>query len=97
MDGAGLYTESAKGECSLGQLEVGFRYTDMLTTCDNHVVYKLGAKEIADQEGKSLVTFMAKPERPRRQLLPHPHEAISDTNGNTGLSVQAMAPRCPRR
>lgn len=79
MDGAGLYTESAKGECNLGQLEVGFRYTDMLTTCDNHVVYKLGAKEIADQEGKS-VTFMAKP-NDREGSSCHIHMSLSDTNG----------------
>ena len=29
------------------------------TTCDNHSIYKNGAKEIADQHGKAL-TFMAK-------------------------------------
>ena len=28
-------------------------------TCDNHTIYKNGAKEIADKHGKSL-TFMAK-------------------------------------
>ena len=59
MDGAGLYVESAKGECNLGQHEIAFRYADALTTCDNHVIYKAGAKEIAAQEGMSL-TFMAK-------------------------------------
>jgi glutamine synthetase len=59
MTGAGLYVESAKGECNFGQHEVSFRYADALTTCDNHVVYKTGAKEIAAQEGVSL-TFMAK-------------------------------------
>ncbi|MQA07194.1 MAG: glutamine synthetase [Pseudonocardiaceae bacterium] len=59
MDGAGLYTESVKGECNPGQHEIAFRYTDALSTCDNHSVYKTGAKEIAAQHGKSL-TFMAK-------------------------------------
>jgi len=59
MTGAGLYVESAKGECNLGQHEIAFRYADALTTCDNHSVYKTGAKEIADQHGVSL-TFMAK-------------------------------------
>ena len=42
-----------------GQQEIGFRYDDALVTCDNHTIYKNGAKEIADQHGKSL-TFMAK-------------------------------------
>lgn len=60
MEGAGLYVESAKGECNLGQHEIAFRFAEALATCDNHVIYKNGAKEIAAQEGKS-ITFMAKP------------------------------------
>jgi glutamine synthetase len=59
MEGAGLYVESAKGECNLGQHEIAFRYADALTTSDNHVIYKEAAKEIAAQEGMAL-TFMAK-------------------------------------
>jgi glutamine synthetase len=59
MAGAGLQSESAKGECNLGQHEIAFRYSDLLTTADNHAVYKTGAKEIAAQEGMSL-SFMAK-------------------------------------
>jgi glutamine synthetase len=59
MEGAGLYVESVKGECNLGQHEIAFRYADALTTCDNHVIYKEGAKEIAAQDGMAL-TFMAK-------------------------------------
>jgi glutamine synthetase len=59
MEGAGLYCEGVKGECNFGQQEIGFRYDDALVTCDNHTIYKNGAKEIADQHGKS-ITFMAK-------------------------------------
>jgi glutamine synthetase len=59
MAGAGLQPESAKGECNLGQHEIAFRYSDLLTTADNHVIYKTGAKEIAAQDAMSL-TFMAK-------------------------------------
>ena len=59
MDAAGMTVESAKGECNFGQHEIAFRYSDAQTTCDNHVIYKTGAKEIASQHGKSL-TFMAK-------------------------------------
>ncbi|MEV6321179.1 glutamine synthetase family protein [Nocardia sp. NPDC051787] len=59
MDGAGMYVESAKGECNPGQHEIAFRYDEALATCDNHSIYKTGAKEIAAQEGRSL-TFMAK-------------------------------------
>ncbi len=59
MYGAGMIVESAKGECNLGQHEIAFRYLEALSTCDNHVTYKTGAKEIASQEGYAL-TFMAK-------------------------------------
>ncbi|MGK9149173.1 glutamine synthetase family protein [Plantibacter flavus] len=59
MDGAGMYCEGVKGECNLGQQEIAFRYDHALVTCDNHSIYKNGAKEIADAHGKSL-TFMAK-------------------------------------
>lgn len=59
MDGAGMYCEGVKGECNLGQQEIAFRYDDALVTCDNHTIYRNGAKEIADQHHQSL-TFMAK-------------------------------------
>ena len=59
MRDAGMQVESAKGECNPGQHEIAFLYDDALTTCDNHVLYKTGAKEIAAQQGCSL-TFMAK-------------------------------------
>ncbi|TFD81502.1 glutamine synthetase family protein [Cryobacterium fucosi] len=59
MDGAGMYCEGVKGECNLGQQEIAFRYATALETCDNHSIYKNGAKEIAAAHGKSL-TFMAK-------------------------------------
>lgn len=59
MVGAGMYCEGSKGECNLGQQEIAFRYAHGLATCDNHTIYKNGAKEIADRHGKSL-TFMAK-------------------------------------
>ncbi|MCU4296189.1 glutamine synthetase [Brevibacterium permense] len=85
MDGAGLYTESAKGECNLGQLEVGFRYTNILATCDNHVVYKLGAKQIADQQGRS-VTFMAKPNG-REGSSCHIHMSLNDSSGKPVFGV----------
>ena len=59
MDDAGMYCEGVKGECNLGQQEIAFRYDTALVTCDNHSIYKSGAKMIADKWGKSL-TFMAK-------------------------------------
>ena len=59
MRGAGMVVESVKGECNFGQHEIAFKYSTLLDKCDEHGLYKLGAKEIAAQEGQSL-TFMAK-------------------------------------
>ncbi|MGL4744821.1 MAG: glutamine synthetase family protein [Dermatophilaceae bacterium] len=56
---AGVTVEGAKGECNLGQHEIAFLYDDVVRTCDHHVIYKTGAKEIAAAHGKS-ITFMAK-------------------------------------
>ncbi|MEO5983634.1 MAG: glutamine synthetase family protein [Pedococcus sp.] len=59
MYAAGVTVESAKGECNPGQHEIAFLYEEVLRTCDNHVVYKTAAKELAAKHGQSL-TFMAK-------------------------------------
>jgi len=79
MDGAGMTVESAKGECNLGQHEIAFRYADALTTCDQHSVYKTGAKEIAAQEGMAL-TFMAKYDA-REGNSCHVHLSLRDADG----------------
>ena len=59
MMAAGMPVENSKGECNFGQHEINFHYADALSTSDDHVIYKNGAKEIAAQEGVS-ITFMAK-------------------------------------
>jgi glutamine synthetase len=78
MQGAGLRVEAIKGECNNGQQEIGFRYDEALVTCDNHAIYKNGAKEIADQHGKS-VTFMAKYDE-REGNSCHIHLSLRDTD-----------------
>ena len=84
MTGAGLYVESAKGECNFGQHEIAFRYADAVTTCDNHSIYKNGAKEIAAQEGKAL-TFMAKPNQ-REGNSCHIHLSLRAADGTPILA-----------
>jgi glutamine synthetase len=84
MTGAGMIVESAKGECNLGQHEIAFRYADALTTCDNHSIYKTGAKEIADQAGMSL-TFMAKYDQ-REGNSCHIHISLRGDDGKPALS-----------
>ncbi len=85
MDAAGLYVESAKGECNFGQHEIAFKYDEALTTCDNHVIYKTGAKEIAAQDGYAL-TFMAKFNE-REGNSCHIHLSVRDKE--TGAPVMA--------
>src|SRR5215813_5863461 len=84
MSGAGMYVESSKGECNLGQHEIAFRYADALSTCDNHSIYKTGAKQIAAQEGMS-ITFMAKPNA-REGNSCHIHLSLRDSAGRPVLA-----------
>jgi glutamine synthetase len=84
MAGSGMYVESAKGECNLGQHEIAFRYAEVLTTCDNHSIYKTGAKEIAAQDGMS-ITFMAKPNA-REGNSCHVHLSLRDEEGRPVLA-----------
>jgi glutamine synthetase len=80
MYDAGLDVEGAKGECNLGQHEIGFLYSDALTAADNHSVYKTVAKEIAAQQGRS-ITFMAKYNE-REGSSCHIHLSLRGTDGS---------------
>lgn len=88
MDGAGMYGEGIKGECNLGQQEIAFRYTDALSTCDNHSVYKNGTKEIAEQHGKS-ITFMAKFNE-REGNSCHIHLSLRDQAGTPVFAAESQ-------
>jgi glutamine synthetase len=80
MRDAGLNVEAIKGECNLGQFELGFKYADPLTTCDNHAIYKTGAKEIAAQNDVS-ITFMSKFDQ-REGNSCHVHLSLVDESGD---------------
>ncbi|MER7991204.1 glutamine synthetase family protein [Streptomyces noursei] len=87
MGAAGMTVESAKGECNLGQHEIVFVYDEALTTCDQHSIYKTGAKEIAAQEGMAL-TFMAKYDE-REGNSCHIHLSLQDEQGRPVLADEA--------
>jgi glutamine synthetase len=93
MAGAGLTVESAKGECNPGQHEIAFKYDEALTTCDQHVLYKTGAKEIAAQEGVS-VTFMAKYDQ-REGNSCHIHLSLRDSTGASAMAGEDPAAMSP--
>ena len=90
MQAAGLTVESAKGECNLGQHEIAFKYDEALVTCDQHAIYKTGAKEIASQEGVSL-TFMAKYDE-REGNSCHIHLSLADADGTNVMAGSAQDP-----
>ncbi|WP_329534930.1 glutamine synthetase family protein [Streptomyces sp. NBC_01450] len=90
MQAAGLTVESAKGECNLGQHEIAFKYDEALVTCDQHAIYKTGAKEIASQEGVSL-TFMAKYNE-REGNSCHIHLSLADADGTNVMAGSVQDP-----
>ncbi|MFD6419481.1 glutamine synthetase family protein [Streptomyces sp. NPDC060194] len=84
MAAAGLTVESAKGECNPGQHEIAFKYDEALVTCDQHAIYKTGAKEIASQEGYAL-TFMAKYDE-REGNSCHIHLSLRDADDRSVMA-----------
>jgi glutamine synthetase len=92
MEGAGLNVESSKGECNLGQHEINFQYGPALKACDDHVIYKFGAKEIAAQDGMA-ITFMAKFDQ-REGSSCHIHLSLAGGDGsNAFVGDQALFER----
>jgi glutamine synthetase len=75
MKAAGIPVESSKGEAWPGQQEINFRFSDALTMADNHVIYKNGIKEMAQQNGCA-VTFMAKPDHTWIGSSCHVHSSL---------------------
>ena len=84
MAGAGMYVEGAKGECNFGQHEITFKFDQALRACDNHSLYKEGAKEIAAQHGQA-ITFMAKYNQAEGSSC-HVHLSMRGTDGSAALA-----------
>jgi glutamine synthetase len=82
MKEAGIKVESSKGEAWPGQQEINFHFADALTMADNHVIYKNGIKEMANQHGCS-VTFMAKPDHRWIGSSCHVHSSLWKDDKNT--------------
>ena len=64
---------------AIRQYEIALKYDEAMRTCDNHVIYKNGAKEIAAQHG-SAVTFMAKFDQ-REGSSCHVHMSLRTPDG----------------
>jgi glutamine synthetase len=81
MLAAGIPIENSKGEWGVGQHEINMTYADPLLMADRHVVFKHGAKHIAQSHGKS-ITFMAKPIRGEAGSSCHIHLSLFRENTN---------------
>jgi len=80
MTAAGIPIEFSKGEASLGQHEVNIHYDAAVESADRAVLFKHGAKEIADQEGHA-ITFMAKFHHQWTGSSGHIHVSLRDEAG----------------
>jgi glutamine synthetase len=92
MYGAGIVVEGSKGEAWPGQQEINFLYADALTAADNHVIFKNGAKEIAQQAGCS-ITFMAKPDERWIGNSCHIHSSLWRDGANAFAGESAVFER----
>jgi glutamine synthetase len=104
MTAAGVPVESARGECHPGQYEIVFRFDDAMSTCDNHVLYKTVAKNLAAEAGVAL-TFMAKFDGGEGNSG-HVHFSLRDDDdrpvfaddpGSTAASDVSASPSAPGR
>ncbi|MEU0567031.1 glutamine synthetase family protein [Nonomuraea sp. NPDC005983] len=84
---AGLRMETARAECHTGQYEIVFRYDEAMATCDNHVFFKDGAKQIAAQEGRAL-SFMPKFDQGEGNSC-HVHLSLRGTDGTPVFADEA--------
>ena len=84
MTEAGIPVECSKGECGNGQHEVNLVYADALEMADRYILFKTGAKEIAEQQGRS-ITFMAKWATENTGSSLHVHSSLWDADGKQNL------------
>jgi glutamine synthetase len=85
MDASGVPVEFSKGEWGPGQHEINLRFGGALEMADRHVVYKLGAKEIAQQAGGCL-TFMAKWDAEHAGNSLHVHMSLWRPDGSAAFA-----------
>ena len=84
MTAAGIPVECSKGETGRGQHEINLEYAEAMEMADRHMIYKMGAKQIADQHGKS-ITFMSKLSPKESGNGFHIHASLCD--GETGTNL----------
>jgi glutamine synthetase len=73
--------EGMTGEGGPGQLEINFKYSELLENCDNHIYFKQCIKHTLFKEGLGC-TFMAKPFEEYSGSSFHVHISLYDQKGN---------------
>jgi glutamine synthetase len=96
MEAAGVPVETSKGEWGRGQEEINLAYAEALEMADRTVLYKHGAKEIAQLQGCSL-TFMAKYDAGAAGSSFHLHSSLWDRSGRRALFAPAGRTRAKGR
>ncbi|MDX1649001.1 MAG: glutamine synthetase family protein [Myxococcota bacterium] len=86
MDASAVPVEFSKGEWGPGQHEINLRFAPALEMADRHVVYKLGAKEIAARAGMGL-TFMAKWREDLAGSSLHVHASLWTPGGEAAFAA----------
>lgn len=87
VSSAGVPVESRKGETGAGQYEIGLKYSTPVKMSDNHMIYKNGAKTIANLNGNS-ITFMAKYSDSDAGSSCHIHSSIVDLETGKNVFVE---------
>ena len=91
LQAAGVPVEFSKGEAGKGQHEINLLYATATEMADRNTIYKNAAKEIADQNGRSL-TFMAKYAMDEVGSSCHIHSSLWDKRGKKSLMWDAKKP-----
>src|SRR5262249_41949295 len=91
MDAVGVPVEMSKGEWGPGQEEINLSYAEALEMADRIAIYKNGAKEIAQQQGKA-ITFMAKYDYGLAGNSFHLHASLWDAKSDKALFFDKSLP-----
>lgn len=91
LQAAGVPVEFSKGEAGKGQHEINLVYATATEMADRNTIYKNAAKEIADQNGRSL-TFMAKYDMDEVGSSCHIHSSLWDRKGKKSLMWDPKQP-----
>lgn len=87
----GIPAISCLGEGGVGQAEINFGHGDPMATADNHVMFKLATKALAEQHGVA-ATFLAKVDESAPGSGCHIHLSLWDCEGSEPQTERLGSP-----